>query len=73
MTCSGFNESRENKFLSCPLALLEPAPAAVESTEVTSCRLWRVGAAGTRAEPHPAPEPRVTREAPNRPLADPQG
>lgn len=65
MTCSGFNESRENKFLSCPLALLEPAPAAVESTEVTSCRF---GGRELRG-----PEPRVMREAPNRPLADPPG
>lgn len=40
-----FNGSRENKFLSCWLALLEPAPAAAGSAGVTTyCRLWRVGA-----------------------------
>lgn len=60
MTCS-VNGSRENKFLSCWLALLEPAPAAAGSTGVTYCRLWRVGATmrnrrsaarGTRPEGH---------------------
>lgn len=68
MICTVFNGLRENKFLSCLLALLEPARAAVDSTEVTSRRLWKAGVAGTTAS-----EPRTTPEPLNPLLADPQG
>lgn len=49
MTGTVFYDSRENKFLSCLSALLQPAPAAVGTATVRSGVGWVEGASVVRA------------------------
>ena len=73
MTCTVFNGSWENKLLSCLPALLEPAPADVGQAGAGSCGAlegWRGRDASSSA---PGARAKTAEEAPESPLADPQG
>lgn len=73
MTCTMFNGSPKNKFLSCLPALLEPAPADAGNAGRRPAGLWKAGDAGMRTAQPPAPGPRAAGAVPEPALADPQG